>query len=126
MSYNPRNDDTLQILEQVVSGMQDKKAKKIISLDLSKIPNAVTQHFVICHAPSKTQVDAIYDGVLEFVQKQCGVKPFNREGYENSEWILIDYVDIVVHIFLEDIRTFYHLEDLWADAKVTSHKSDDE
>lgn len=125
MSNNPRKNETLQILEQVVSGMQDKKAKKITSLDLSKIPNAVTQHFVICHASSKTQVDAIYDGVLEFVQKQCGVKPFNREGYENSEWILIDYVDVVVHIFLEDIRTFYHLEDLWADAKVTSHKSDD-
>ncbi len=118
-------DDTLQIVEQVVAGMQDKKAKHIISLDLSEIPNAVTRFFVICHAPSKTQVNAIYDSILEFVRKQCGVKPFNREGYENSEWILIDYVDVVVHIFLEDIRSFYHLEDLWADTKLETYTSDD-
>lgn len=125
MGRKTQNDDTLQILEQVVAGMQEKKAKQIVSLDLSKIPNAVSQHFVICHAPSKIQVNAIYDGILEIVQEHCGVKPFNREGYENSEWILIDYVDVVVHIFLEDIRTFYHLEDLWADARITKHKSDD-
>ena len=118
-------DDTIQIVEQVVAGMQDKKAKHIISLDLSEIPNAVTRFFVICHAPSKTQVDAIYDSILEFVRKHCGVKPFNREGYENSEWILIDYVDVVVHIFLEDIRSFYHLEDLWADTKLETYASDD-
>ena len=118
-------DDTIQIVEQVVAGMQDKKAKRIVSLDLSEIPNAVTRFFVICHAPSKTQVDAIYDSILEFVRKHCGVKPFNREGYENSEWILIDYVDVVVHIFLEDIRSFYHLEDLWADAKLETYASDD-
>ena len=124
MSNKVLKDDTLQIVEQVVSGMQDKKARQIVSLDLSKIPNAVTQYFIICHAPSKTQVDAIYDNVLEFVKKQCGVNPFNREGYENSEWILIDYVDVVAHIFLEDIRTFYHLEDLWADAKIKSYPSD--
>ena len=65
MGRKTQNDDTLQILEQVVAGMQEKKAKQIVSLDLSKIPNAVSQHFVICHAPSKIQVDAIYDGVLE-------------------------------------------------------------
>jgi len=118
-------DDTIQIVEQVVAGMQDKKAKRIVSLDLSEIPNAVTRFFVICHAPSKTQVDAIYDSILEFVRKHCGVKPFNREGYENSEWILIDYVDVVVHIFLEDIRSFYHLEDLWADTKLETYASDD-
>jgi len=124
MSKKVQKDDTLRIVEQVVSGMQDKKAREIVSLDLSKIPNAVTKFFVICHAPSKTQVDAIYDNVMEYAHKYCGVKPFNREGYENSEWILIDYVDVVVHIFLEDIRTFYHLEDLWADANIKTYTSD--
>jgi len=124
MSKTVQKDDTLHIVEQVVSGMQDKKARQIVSLDLSNIPNTVTRFFVICHAPSKTQVNAIYDNVIEFVRKQCGVKPFNREGYENSEWILIDYVDVVVHIFLEDVRTFYHLEDLWADAKVKRYPDD--
>ena len=119
------NDDSGFILKQAVAAMQDKKAKQIISLDLSKIPNAVTKYFLICHAPSKIQVDAIYDNVVEFVWEQCGVKPFNREGHENSEWILIDYFDVVIHVFLEDIRTFYQLEDLWADALKKEYKSDD-
>jgi ribosome-associated protein len=119
------NDDSKLILDQIVQAMQDKKAKRIVSLDLSAIPNAVTKYFVICHAPSKTQVDAIYDNVVEFVLNNNGVKPFNREGHENSEWILIDYVDVVAHVFLENIRTFYHLEDLWADALFKNYVSDD-
>ena len=125
MSRQNINDDADAILKQVVAAMQEKKAKQIVSLDLSKIQNAVTKYFVICHAPSKIQVDAIFDNVVEFVREHCGVKPFNREGHENSEWILIDYVDVVVHIFQEDIRTFYHIEDLWADAKKRNYKSDD-
>ncbi|MCF6171077.1 MAG: ribosome silencing factor [Bacteroidales bacterium] len=118
-------DDTDFVLSRVVKAMQDKKAKKIISLDLSEIPNSVTQYYVICHAGSKQQLGAIYDNVVEEVQKNCGVKPFHREGIENSEWILIDYFDIVVHVFLEDIRAFYHLEDLWADAALKEYASDD-
>ena len=118
-------DDALNILQAVIDGMQDKKAKNIISLDLSKISNSVTNHFVICHAPSKVQVEAIYDNVLEFVRKECETKPFNKEGLENAEWILIDYFDVVIHIFLEDIRSFYKLEDLWADAVLKEYESDD-
>ena len=125
MGKEIKNDDADSILGQVVAAMQDKKAKQIVSLDLSGIPNTVTKYFVICHAPSKIQVDAIFDNVVDVVREQCGTKPFNREGHENSEWILIDYVDVVVHVFLEDIRTFYHLEDLWADAKEKTYKSDD-
>lgn len=125
MSKQVANDDAGSILKQVVEAMQEKKAKNIVSLDLSGIPNTVTKYFVICHAPSKTQVDAIYDSVIEFVRKACGTKPFNSEGYENSEWILIDYFDVVVHIFIDDIRTFYHLEDLWADAVLNSYESDE-
>ena len=118
-------DDAKHILKQVVEAMQDKKAKNIISLDLRKITDSISQYFVVCHAPSTTQVDAIYDNVLELVQKNCDIKPFHREGYENSEWILIDYFDVVVHIFREDIRNFYKLEDLWADAVLKEYKSDD-
>ena len=118
-------DDAVNILQAVVSAMQDKKAKKIISLDLTKINNSVTNYFVICHAPSKTQVDAIYDNVLKVVREQCETKPFNKEGVENAEWILIDYFDVVVHIFLEDIRSFYHLEDLWADSFKKEYESAD-
>ncbi|PLW94366.1 MAG: ribosome silencing factor [Marinilabiliales bacterium] len=118
-------DDAVNILQAVVSAMQDKKAKKIISLDLTKINNSVTNYFVICHAPSKTQVDAIYDNVIKVVREQCETKPFNKEGVENAEWILIDYFDVVVHIFLEDIRSFYHLEDLWADSFKKEYESAD-
>ena len=118
-------DDAETVLKNVVGAMQEKKARKIISLNLSEIPNAVTKYFVICHAPSKIQVDAIYDNVVEIVQKQCGIKPYHREGIENSEWILIDYIDTVVHVFLEDIRAFYDLEGLWADAKLKEYESDE-
>ncbi|MEJ2593592.1 MAG: ribosome silencing factor [bacterium] len=123
MSKTAVHDDTGQVLAAVVASMQDKKAKSIVSLDLTKLTHAVSKYFVICHAPSKTQVDAIYENVVHNVRETCGVKPFNKEGYENSEWILIDYVDVVAHIFLEDIRTFYQLEDLWADADVRNYKN---
>lgn len=124
MGKRKADDSTEAVLNQVVAAMQETKARNIISLNLSAIPNAVTKYFVICHAPSKTQVDAIFDKVLEMVRQQNGVKPFNKEGTENSEWILIDYVDVVAHIFLEEIRSFYHLEDLWADAELINYKSD--
>lgn len=124
MSKKSLNDDPDFVLSQIVKGMQDKKAKEIVSLDLSGIPNTVTHYFVICHAQSKQQVSALYDNVVEEVQKNCGVKPFHREGIENSEWILIDYFDVVVHVFLEDTRAFYHLEDLWADATLKEYASD--
>jgi len=125
MSKRIERDDASLIVKQVIAAMQDKKAKNIVSIDLSNIPTAVTKYFVICHAPSKTQVNAIHENIMEFVRINCDTKPFNREGYENSEWILIDYADVVAHIFLEDIRTFYHLEDLWADAKLKKYKSDE-
>lgn len=118
-------DDAANILRVAVEAMQDKKAKNIVSLDLSKIDNSVTSYFLICHAPSKTQIEAIYDNVLEFVRKECETKPYNKEGLENSEWILIDYVDVVVHIFLEDIRKFYNLEELWADGIRKDYESFD-
>ncbi|HJN05320.1 MAG TPA: ribosome silencing factor, partial [Bacteroidales bacterium] len=82
-------------------------------------------YFVLCDAQSSTQVDAIYDNVLEIVQKNCYIKPSHREGYENSEWILIDYFDVVVHVFREDIRNFYKLEELWGDAVLKRYESDD-
>jgi ribosome-associated protein len=117
-------DDADTVLKNVVEAMQGKKAKNIVTLDLNKIPNSVTHYFAICSATSKTQVDAIYENVLEFVKKNCGINPSHREGVTNSEWILIDYFDVVVHIFLEDTRDFYKLEELWADADKTIHNSD--
>ncbi len=112
------------VLENVVKAMQDKKAGNIVSLDLSGIPNAVTHYFIICNAASKTQVDAIYENVMEKVKMNCGLNPVHREGVNNAEWILLDYFDVVVHIFQEETRLFYKLEELWADAPKTEYKSD--
>ncbi len=117
-------DNAKNILKQVVIAMQDKKAKNIISLDLCNVKDAVTQYFIICQAPSTTQVDAIYKNIVEEVQDNCDLKPYHREGYMNSEWILIDYFDVVVHVFRDDIRAYYKLEELWADAVLKSYKSD--
>ncbi len=113
------------ILLQAVAAMQEKKAKDIVSLDLTGIQDAVTDYFLVCHAASKTQVNAIYDYVVERVTRNCEERPYHREGYENSEWILIDYVDVVVHIFLEETRSFYKIESLWADAKEKHYESDE-
>ena len=125
MKQKAFNDNREEIVRQVVAAMQEKKAKDIVSLDLSALPDAVAGYFVICHGTSKTQVEAIYDYVDEMVTKNCGEHPYHREGYENAEWILIDYVNVVVHIFLEETRKFYNLEGLWADAKKISYNSDE-
>lgn len=117
--------NTKDILQQAVAAMQEKKAKDIVSLDLTEIQDAVTDYFLICHATSGTQINAVYDYVVEMVAKNCGEHPYHREGYENSEWILIDYVDVVVHIFLEETRNFYNIESLWADAKTKHYASDE-
>ena len=118
------HNDTESILKQVILAIQEKKGKSIISLDFQKIPDAVTKYFVVCHGTSKTQARAIFDNIIEKVKKNCSVPPYHREGYTNSEWLLIDYADVVVHVFVEESRNFYDIESLWADAKV--HKYDSE
>jgi len=113
---------TNKLLKCIVDAMQDKKAKEVVSIDLRKIETSVTSYFIICSGTSTTQVDAIYDNVIKKVQETLYTKPFHREGFENSEWILIDYFDIVVHIFIEGKRNFYKLEELWADGVLKQHK----
>lgn len=125
MAKEVSKSETKKLLKKIISSIEDKKGKDIISIDLSKIDNAITNYFVICSATSTTQVDAIYDNIMEKVYEDLNMKPFHREGYENSEWILIDYFDLVVHIFLEDIRNFYKLEDLWADGIIKRYKNVD-
>jgi ribosome-associated protein len=105
----------------VVKGMEDKKGKNIQLLDLREVNNAISDFFVVCHGNSRPQVEAIADGVREAVGKKLGMKPWHAEGFENAEWILLDYVDVVVHIFKQESRDFYQLEKLWADAKITQH-----
>ncbi len=109
-----------EILSQcVVQGMQEKKAEDIVVLDLRGIKSAVTDYFVICSGNSDTQVDAIMMSIEEQVYKNLNEDAWHKEGKSNKEWILLDYVDVVAHVFRKDRRTFYALEDLWGDAPAT-------
>lgn len=111
-----------KLIKSIIKGLEEKKGFDIKSMDLADIPNAVTGVFIICSGNSTTQVGGIADSVLNEVFKATKEKPWHTEGYDNKEWILIDFVDVVVHIFLPEIREFYGLEELWADAKVTFHE----
>ena len=110
--------DSKQLSEVVAQGMLEKKGVDVIILDLRKVKSAVTDFFVICSGNSDTQVDAITDSVEQEVHKRAGQDPWHKEGKENREWILLDYVDVVVHVFKKDRRQFFALEDLWGDAEV--------
>jgi ribosome-associated protein len=117
-------DDTDSILKQIVLAMQEKKGKNIISLDFQSIPDAVARYFVVCHGGSRTQARAIFDNIIEKVKLNCNIPPYHREGYVNSEWLLIDYADVVVHVFVEETRNFYDIESLWADAQMQKYESE--
>jgi ribosome-associated protein len=110
--------ETNSLLDSIVEGMQEKKAKNITVLDLHNIENRIADFFVICDADSGTHVDAIAGSVEEEVMKRTGEKAYHSEGQQNSEWILIDYVNIVVHVFLRETREYYNVEGLWGDAEI--------
>lgn len=113
-----------KLTRSIIHGIQEKKGKGIISLNMTNLDNSVSNYFVICHGNTKIQVEAIAGAVEEIVKKKLGDKPWHKEGFENAEWILLDYVDVVVHIFQESTRTFYNLEKLWADAEIKEYKSE--
>ncbi|HEX6916192.1 MAG TPA: ribosome silencing factor [Chitinophagaceae bacterium] len=110
-----------RIFKTIIKAIQDKKGENIVSLDLRKIPEAVADFFVICQAGSSTQVRAIAENVEEQVKKGCGESPYKHEGYQQLQWVLIDYVNIVVHIMQPENRKFYKLEEMWSDAVLTEH-----
>lgn len=107
-----------ELRDLVVKGMQEKKAQDIVVMDLRNVKNAITDYFVICSGNSDTQIDAISGSVEEEVYKAAQVDPWHKEGKLNREWILLDYVDVVVHVFKKERRTFYDLEQLWGDAEI--------
>jgi ribosome-associated protein len=112
------SDKTEQIKDEIIRGMQEKKAKEIVCIDLRNIKNAVTDFFILCHADSKTHVESIADSIEEFVKKNAGERAFHKEGVANAEWILLDYFNAVAHIFIKEQREFYKIEQLWADAPI--------
>lgn len=105
-----------KLVDAVVLGMQDRKARKITVLNLKDVFASICDYFVICDAQSTTQVDAIADSVENTVEKIFGESVFHKEGFENASWILLDYVDVVVHVFQSESRDFYNLEEFWEDA----------
>ena len=106
-------------IHEIVEAITDRKGKKIAILDLNRIDSAPASNFIICQGNSTSQVSAIADSVRERLQKNENLKPYNYDGYKNSQWIIIDYGDTMVHVFLPEFREFYNLEDLWNDARIT-------
>ena len=110
-----------KIFKTIIHAIQEKKGEKIISLDLKKIPEAVSDFFIICEATNPIQLKAIADFVEEEVKKKCGENPYKHEGRQGEQWILIDYVNVVVHVMLPETRKFYKLEEMWNDAVTVEH-----
>lgn len=117
-----QNHSSEQLVKAVTDGMLERKANEITTIDLRNIPTAICDFFVICHGSSNTQVEAIAESVGMEAKKQLDDRPIHVEGAALAEWILMDYVDVVVHVFQEKSRRFYNLEDLWADAEISTVK----
>ena len=110
-----------KLLKTIISAIQEKKGEKIISLDLRKIPEAVSDFFIICEATNNIQLKAIANYVEEEVKKNCGELPYKHDGRQSEQWVLIDYINVVVHIMLPEPRKFYQLEEMWSDAPAMEH-----
>lgn len=123
MSKDTKTQLSSKLAEAVVLGMQEKKGNDIVRLDMRSIHATLSDYFVICHADSTMQVNAIAKSVEEEVFKALGQDPWRKEGQANGEWILLDFVDVVVHIFKTEKRSHYGIEDLWGDAHVESYRS---
>lgn len=113
-----------QLSDVIVQSILEKKGKEIIVLDLEGLSDALCDRFIICEGGSSTQVKAIADFIAFNTKQKLGELPLHSEGFGNQEWILIDYFDVVVHIFLKEKREFYKLEELWSDAKFTRYQED--
>jgi len=116
MTELPKN--TPDVVVAAIKGIQEVKGKDIVCLDLRKIHHRVTDFFIICHGDSSTQVNSIADSVEEFTWKLLTEEPWHKEGKNNAEWVLLDYSNVVVHVFHREKREHYNLENLWADAPV--------
>jgi len=115
-----KNNSNDVLLTNIIKGIEEVKGNDIDILDLRAIDNSACEYFVICNGNSNTQVSAIVNSVQKTVSKEIKDKPWHVEGMENAEWVLMDYVNIVVHVFQKNIREYYNIESLWGDAKITS------
>jgi ribosome-associated protein len=111
-------DNTEQLKNDIIMGMQEKKAKEIVCIDLRSLKNAVADFFIVCHADSRTHIESIARAIDEYVYTKTGESPLHKEGQGNAEWILLDYANVVAHVFLKEKRDFFGIERLWADADI--------
>jgi ribosome-associated protein len=118
-----KKNTTVNLTDIIVDALQEKKGHDIVVMDLRTLPHAVCDYFVICSGNSSTQVSALADSVDHLVKKKMGEDAWHTEGYQNAEWILLDYVNVVVHIFQPEARKFYGIEKLWADAPAQTIES---
>ena len=110
-----------KIIKTIIAAIQEKKGANIISLDLRKINEAVADFFIICEAGNQPQIRAIGEHIEDQVKEKCGEQPYHHEGFNNLQWVLIDYVNVVVHVMLPEQRKFYKLEEMWSDAAGQEH-----
>lgn len=118
------NNSEEKLFETIIEAIKQKKGKNIVSINLKKIENTLFDFFVICHGESTTQVGAIADAIELKTREELNVRPSHFEGMQNAQWVLIDYQGIVVHVFLDQQREFYRLEDLWADGEISVYKDE--
>jgi len=118
------NSSSNKLIEAIIEGVRRKKGESIIDLDLARLENTQCDHFIICHGNSNTQVEAIAQSVEDTVEEITGQNVWHADGYRNAQWILLDYADIMVHVFHKEYRSHYDLESLWADAKIKAYKSE--
>jgi ribosome-associated protein len=123
MVKNKKVGQSTYISELAIHGIQEKKGNEIVRLDLRNLNSSVTDYFVICHADSSTQVKAIANSIEDEIFKATQTEPWRKEGLEHGEWILLDYVDVVIHVFRTDKREYYGVEELWGDAEIKYYKS---
>ena len=105
--------------ELILEAIREKKGHEIVSIDLSEVENSICDCFIICHGESVTQVGAITDSIEKKMKEEARIRAHHVEGLRNSQWVLLDFFDILVHVFQKEYRSFYRLEELWADGKVT-------
>lgn len=115
-----------QLVTSIVKGIQEKKGEEITIIDLRKIPNAFTEYFIICTGNSDTHLSSIADSIDETVKNELQEKPWQSEGKTNREWVILDFSNVVVHLFRKDIRQRYNLENLWGDGKIINIKEGQE
>ena len=107
-----------QLVETIIKGIQEKKGQRIVVADLQHIEGAIARYFIICQGNSPSQVEAVTESIGDFARKDLGEKPATVAGLENAQWVAMDYGDVLVHVFLPDVREFYDLEHLWEDAEL--------